>query len=181
MEILDVGILCSGPSFKRFLETPVKHDGFIGVNQAAEAWACDWWSWGDAAAFDRFEPIGRPAIFTGRGSLQYVRRRERIAEHEWRYYEDCATPCPSDLDWRGYSMTAAMVLAETLGARRIVLYGADWCGTGYFSGSGLNPEVNSAYRWGNEKHHYSRLKGWLASRGVVVERVLAAGFEQAVA
>ena len=62
-------------------------------------------------------------------------------------------------------MTAAMVLAEHLGAFRITLYGCDWVGDRDSSGA-----LQSSYRWQNEKHAFSRVSGWLGDRGIHVGR-----------
>lgn len=106
------------------------------------------------------------------------------------------TDCPLEHGWKSLSMLAAMVLAENLirkasGIRQqaigggdqadaccpvpgasIHLYGCDWAGIEDFDGT-VPPgaEVGrSDYRWKNERAHFERVAGWLASKSIAVER-----------
>lgn len=173
---LDVAILCPGPSLAgRALELR-EHDCLIGVNRAASQMRCDWWVFGDPEAFDGWRPLIRldrslknvawPRIFSSRSALERIKKRDRLAN--WPaplYYEDINTECPSRPDWRQFSVTAALVLAEHLGAFRITLYGCDWVGDRDSCG-----ELQSSYRWQNEQHAFSRVSGSLGDRGIHVGR-----------
>lgn len=173
----DVAILCSGPSFSAFLSRPCKHDLYIGVNRTVEAFVCDWWVFNDHQALSFFSPLRssekRPLrLFCGRATHQRAidRRLVQFADYAWTYFEECDTTCRSDHHWQMFSMTAAMVLADYLGAKRVTIYGCDWKGKNDWGGPPPTPFGRSDYRWNNERHWYGHIAAWLESRGITCER-----------
>ena len=163
---MDVGILCPGPSLSGFLKTPVGHDLIIGVNRAATAYRCDWWVFGDPEAYREFTPIGSPRI----GTL--ARSFEAIGPIEATVIDRLAIECPGEIRWQQFSLTAAMVLAQHLGAARIVVYGADWRGT--LDWDGTAAPVRHKDRWASEAHRYEQVKTWLTRCNIRVVRVIGA-------
>jgi hypothetical protein len=166
---LNIAVLCPGPGLAGFLERAPRHDQYIAVNRAAEAFAADWWCFGDAVAFDKFTPISQPSIFTCRGAWDRIENREALAKHEtWRLWDEIGTTCPPRTGWTRYSLPAALVLAEHLGAARITVYGADWNGDADWDG--LAADNRNDERWTAERRHYGLVKTWLAARGIAVVR-----------
>jgi hypothetical protein len=164
-------ILCTGPSLAHYLEAPVEQPNCsIGVNQAVEARACDWWCFSDPEAFDWFNPLGHPRIFTSRACLDIITRRADIPRFDWTFHADIGTEAHSDWAWPNYSLTCALVLAEHLGARTVEIYGCDWSGDRYFDGQPARRTHDMRYRWKNEQHKYGMVTDWMARKGIEVKR-----------
>lgn len=190
-------ILCPGPSLSGFLAEPRERDGstvVIGVNRAAEAFACDWWTAADHESIGGMNPVGSPRLCTPQQAIvlahgkwpDSARVQRLIHPSNVRSFERLGqeTDCPLKNGWKTLSMLAALVLAENLmqkGAEgsdlRIDIYGADWAGTLDWDGyAGPGVEVGrSAYRWKNERTHYDRMEAWLKAKGVIVTRHTAEG------
>lgn len=176
-------VLCPGPSlaltFLRHLPEVVASYGvFVGVNRAVEAFPCDWWVFNDVQAFGFIRPQRRPNIFTLAPTRRCIENdeRHRVAAVGFQWFDDreCNSDCPTDLHWRQYSMTMALVLCEKFNAGHIDIFGCDWSGSHDWDGPDQSPISGgrSDYRWQNEMHHFSVLEGWLRKRGVSVQRVL---------
>jgi hypothetical protein len=169
---MEVGILCPGPSLNRWLAAPVIHDLMIAVNGAATAVECDWWVGVDANPYRWWTPKGNPKRLTSWTAHRMLEQEGKLGNASWTLCENLPTDCKRDPPWTNYSMTAAMVLADHLGADRIVIHGCDWKGAEYFDGPGPGlPADFSDYRWKNEQWIYGHVEGWLRNHGVEVERV----------
>ena len=169
---MDVAILCPGPSFTEFLRDPVDHDLYLGVNRAAEAFACDWWVFNDVEAFTLWSPKRTPRIFTSHESWSRIIQtapRQRVDEFLWLCHPQINTTCRVDTNWSQFTMCSAMVLAEHLGATVVNIYGCDWDGTLDFTGS--PGTVRHSDRWRNEQHVHGHVAHWLCTRGVIPARI----------
>jgi hypothetical protein len=172
-------ILCSGSSFLRFMAAPPVHDVYIGVNRTVEAYPCDWWVFTDSEAFVWYRPMNglTPKLFTsGRmydriaeiGGPEAAARRDRYGRV---LHAEINTACPSDKNWTGFSMLAAIVLTDWLNIRNVMIYGCDWMGQEDWDGT--KPPGHYArtpYRWQNEVNWYGHVVQWIAGRGSVVRR-----------
>jgi hypothetical protein len=170
-----IAILCPGPSLAGFLAHPPLHDAYIGVNRAATAWVCSWWAFADHESFNLFTPLGRPTIFTADQAARLAAREypDRWAHATVLRESDIGTRCPSDPGWKHYSMHIALVLAQHLGAREIVAYGADMEGVTDWDGAVRG--ARTPYRWANERHKLDHIVAWLASEGVEFRREVGLG------
>lgn len=165
-------VLCPGPSLRGFLAQPAEADTYIGVNHAAEAFACHYWAVSDAEALEAYRPVGHPHVFTGRQAWERNTEtlKNRNIETTALLHEECRTACPSDREWKKFTLTAALILAEVIGSASIRIYGCDHQGDEYFK-PGRHPHAEHyAGRWTAEKAVYSRVLGWLKDRHVRVER-----------
>jgi len=161
-----IAILCPGPSLAAFLERPPMHDAYIGVNRAVEAWPCSYWAFADHETFGMFTPLGHPTIGTTDQAAMLAARKW---PDRWQHFaciceRDMNTRCPTDPGWRHYSMHVGLVLAQHLGARQIIAYGADL--EGACDWDGTRREARNKYRWDNEKHKLGHIEAWLAGEGV---------------
>lgn len=173
-----IAILCPGPSLAGFLACPPTHEAYIAVNRAVEAWPCTWWAFADHETFGMFQPLGQPTICTtDQAAILAGRKFPDRWQHVacLRVESDIQTRCPADPGWRHYSMHIAMVLAQHLGAREIVAYGADLAGRTDWDGASRHNREH--YRWMNERHKLDHLVAWLASEGVAFRRVGLKGEE----
>ena len=177
---MTIAVLCPGPSLRGFLAQPAAADCFIGVNHAAEDWPCHYWAVNDAEAMVAYNPMARavkgggrelPTAFTSQQA--FVRQKDSLTKKGCPaalLHESIPTHCPSDRQWNRFTMTAALVLAEYIGAAVIRLYGCDQQGGDYFK-PGIYPTAEvCAGRWASEKAVYSRVLGWLKDKKVHVER-----------
>lgn len=67
-------------------------------------------------------------------------------------------------------MMLAVLLAFSLGATTIDVYGADWTGTRDYDGVEAG-ENRTPDRWDAERHDWDILTAWLNERGVIARRV----------
>ena len=171
-----VGIVCPGPSLAYWLgnRPPESHDLWIGVNVAARSWACHWWVCADAKPVRDGKAVGEPQLFTQRQTAtRFLHLKPDV--DGCHTFEASLTEIPVETGWRRTSMTAAMILAETLIGRtrpaEIRIYGCDWAkGAKYFNGEtdilGASP-----YRFEGEKHTYGQIARWLAARNIELTRM----------
>ena len=176
---MNLAILSCGPSLQPFLDHPVQHDSYMGVNRAAGAWACDTWVALDSWAFTETEPIGSPIIYT---SDEY-NRTDYNAPARCRVIKDAETfagisavcglgPTP----WRRWSAVYALVVgALVLKATTLTLYGYDmtghlfWDGVYIYRRSFRPPPVTlEDVRWKHERSYFEQVVTWLRGRGVEV-------------
>ncbi|MFI4862426.1 MAG: hypothetical protein ACIAXF_17305, partial [Phycisphaerales bacterium JB063] len=61
---MKIALLSAGPSLRQTFNPDAKFDLRVGVNRAAGAFHCDWWSCGDGQTFLEHEPVGFPVLFT---------------------------------------------------------------------------------------------------------------------
>ena len=163
-------VLCPGPSLRGFLARPAEADTFIAVNHAVEDFACHYWAVSDAEAIMAYKPVGTPHVFTSVVALSRMADFCKLAGHTVLTHEACRTACPSDREWRKFTMTAALILAEIIGSTQIRIYGCDQQGGDYFKPGHHPTAEHFASRWSSEKAVYSRVVGWLKERRVCVER-----------
>lgn len=177
---MKVAILCPGPSLNRFLSAGVREEGcvYIGVNRAVQSWPCEYWSFGDLAAFQNVRPMPlddnrKIVLFTAGAHLKVLCGEERNwLEYEPLSYETVTAQMLVDIPYRNYSVLAALILADWLlrghPDKRVRVYGADMSGMAYYDGSPCGGDED--FRWPNERHHYTQMAAYLMGRGVVVER-----------
>lgn len=76
--------------------------------------------------------------------------------------------------WRGFSLFAAIALAELNGAKEINVYGADWSGAGYCNRGHENTRTRHIpVRWEEEKEIFNHIRSRLAERGIMLRRYIA--------
>jgi hypothetical protein len=178
---MNLAILSPGPSLQRFVDNPVEHDGYIGVNRAVEAHRCHWWVGVDPHAFYDAKPIGKPVIFTSDNTDAkepipegYIVVRDKEA---FSGIKDLCTL--GSTPWRRWSgVYALMIGALVLKAKRLTLYGYDmtghlfWDGTWVYTRSFVPPPPTMEdVRWQHERKYFNSVREWLIRRGVEVERV----------
>lgn len=157
-------IICPGPSLARFipaltyLRAASRHT-FIAVNRAADAIDHDWLAAGDRNAFGRDETgklfittIARVGVVTFADTCRWIRSCgdpdvQRFAHLELRQWEDLQ-PRPADFQW---SVQAALLLAQQLGAVQAHLYGCDQVGTQDWDGTPQSGRGDQ--RWSREREH----------------------------
>lgn len=149
---MTAAILCPGPSLANLQALP-PCDVSIAVNRAALRFACDWW-----AALDH--PLFRAIDAQVMGSPLLLTRREDRKRHSTRAGIDTETleawlpHMPTR--WGLFSMTAAMVLAASLGAKRIDIYGCDWAiGAADFDGHQFETNRRQEDRFALEREVYA--------------------------
>lgn len=165
-----VALLSSGPSLNHF-DPSVSYDMRIGVNQAACAHACDWWSAGDEQTIFRHlleGPLvkGDPSICTMTPASDRIRDRcpdRQFRIIRWEQLRDAQNP---PQQWDTWSCTAALVLAVHLGATCIDVHGVDMSGPSDFTGASYSRF--HANRWKRERPVWETLVSWARGRGVRV-------------
>lgn len=164
---MTAALLCPGPSLAQTFD-----DDFagprVGVNRAATAFRCDVWAALDyPLTRDNHEAvIGTPKWFTRRQTAADIGQRVRF--RDVLIAEDLVCPVHH---WDRFTATCALVLLAGMGASEVKVYGADWKpGALDWDGAG-NGEDRTADRFGIEKEIWARLLGWMAGRGISVERV----------
>ncbi len=174
-----VAVLCPGPSLKKFLADPVRHDLYIGVNRAAEAWPCDWWAFADEWPFrlGKMTPQGYPHIFTNRCVWERFSKEdpERTRRFSWFFYKEIKTSYMKPVRWMNYSSASAMILTEHLLAKDVTVYGADLAGAEDWDGPAPNISNRADARWRDEKNLYEYIAHWMKGNGVPFSRVCFEG------
>jgi len=178
-----IGILCSGPSVRGFLEQPVAYASLIGVNRMAAVYPCNWWACRDRGTFIGYVPVGMPKIFTSDDTWQWLGEEltdrvllKRAECYAWTTWAMVKTPCPALPQWKQGGFMNALILADWLGARDIKIHGADWAGSDDFDGSPPIGGTRPHYRWPGERDKFAAVASWLTQeRGITIERV---GFER---
>lgn len=145
-----VALLSCGPSLADYPGP----DGFglvIGVNKAATAHRCHWWSVGDEACYWRYQPVvkGLPLTWTAKDTA------ERIGQHTGlftgrTYQRD------ERVQWTLFSATAALWLACSLGTE-VVCYGCDMAGELNWDGTAEVGAVRTPSRWERERAAWDNL------------------------
>ena len=175
-----IALLSMGPSLHTFNETRRVFDLVIGVNGAAAAYQCDWWSAGDYQTIHGFTPtaninspvvIGRPHIFTIANSKDWLieNRKDLCTDGRqivtWTDLHELYGPPP---EFDNHSGPASLVLAKHLGASKVHTYGVDMAGDKYVNGT-TNCNCNEE-RWAKERHEWDVLVRWLKLFGITVQR-----------
>lgn len=183
---MNLAILSCGPSLQAFLDEPVKHDEYMGVNRAVGAYPCDYWVGLDPRVFTETVPMTLtcecfPFIFTS----DNVDARHPLPMSGWACRDSQLFAKVKGLDtlgstpWRRWSgVYALMVGALVLGAKRLTLYGYDMAGFQFWDGKPVyrrachpSPQTIDDTRWREEQHCFDSVVEWLIRRGVEVERV----------
>jgi len=146
-------------------------DVTIAVNRAALRFSCDWWAALDYPTFARCsaEVQGSPALFTAGAVLARLKRCGSPWAERFGYTADRLT-C-SVRDWTAYTATAALVLAEDLGAVNVDVYGADWTDAPDYDGHRTDDYNRGENRWARERGIWDGVCEWMRGRGVSVERL----------
>lgn len=162
-----VDVLCPGPSL-------ATHDTFdgdvrIGVNRAVHHATCDWWVFCDWQMFRDYRPGYMPGLFMLKLAKQDLEKKGHdLSGYTIRLFDDHKEHCPSRLGWTMYSMTAAMVFAESLGATNIRLFGVDMTDEPDWDGRTDDRNRRSDERWREEGKILTDVTAWLNERGVEV-------------
>jgi hypothetical protein len=169
-----------GPSLHSFNETRRVFDLVIGVNGAAAAYQCDWWSAGDYQTIHGFTPteninspvvIGKPNIYTIANSRDWLfdNRKDLCSDGRqilaWTDLIPLYSPPP---EFDNHSGPSALVLAKHLGSTAIHTFGVDMTGDKYVDGS-TNHRCNEE-RWAVERHEWAVLVDWLRQFNITVQR-----------
>ena len=166
-------ILCPGPSLAEALRRPLReeYETVVGVNRAAEAFACDDWVALDVRTFGMTAPMGRPTIVT---SLPHFRAmcREWPGAREYPHL-DPRDVVPQSLrrEWATKGLLTAVAVAWARGADVIDCFGLDWEGEADFDGRTFAGQKRTVERWQREAEQFARLAADLARRGAAVTRV----------
>lgn len=158
-------VLCPGESL-RLMDRLPQCDMSIGVNRAALAFRVDWFAASDYPMIrNHIESLpGTPSLLTLRQTE--IDLRNRLS----RFPRVCiaeSLPCPLK---HPKTMMLAVLLAFSLGATTIDVYGADWTGTRDYDGVEAG-ENRTPDRWDAERHDWDILTAWLNERGVIARRV----------
>lgn len=98
--------------------------------------------------------------------------QSKVHAYRWQFIEHLRSACPTSIAWQRYTMTVAIVLAETLGADVITLYGCEWQGTRDWDGAtNLRNEGRDAHRWRAEEDATRLIAQWMIDDGVSLRRV----------
>jgi hypothetical protein len=178
---MNLAILSCGPSLKPFLDKPVKHDAYMGVNRSAGAYPCDYWVGLDRRAFATTVPMGQPIIYTpSHPNPPYptpvgceVVQLDRVFDNSPETTSLGDTPW-----WRRSGIYALVVAGLILKAKRLVLYGYDmsgrlfWDGLPWYYRRILPPsKTMDEVRWDEERSWLDDVVAWLRGRGTEVRRV----------
>lgn len=179
---MNLAILSSGPSLQAFLDNPVRHDAYIGVNRAAGAWLCDRWVALDARAFNETDPIGSPVIHTKNAyeSEQFPPpARCRVLRDDETFAGFKGLGTLGSVPWRRWSGVYALVVGGVaMQAKRITLYGYDMAGHLYWDDVAVYrrsfvppPKTLNHVRWRHERTYFDQVVEWLKGRQVEVVKV----------
>lgn len=162
-----VAILAPGPGLERY-----KDDGYglrIGVNRAVTRFACDWWAALDYQTIGEVTPCGWPMVFTTAESVAALARRG-VTLDGYLTFEELVTDISRDTRWPMYSATAAIALAQSLGASSIDVWGAPMIGESDFDGTTGLRNNRSRERWALERRIVACLFHWLRKHRIEIKR-----------
>lgn len=163
---LTVALLCPGPSLPTY-PGRAGIDSVIAVNRAAEAYAADYWVFGDAALATITTPLGRPIIVCDRGTLGRLRHTP-LGGHAYIDRESAGPIAGHPIRWRHFSSTSALVLAFGIGATTIHCWGVDRVGVEDWDGVVPPQACRTEARWQREATIWSQLVDLLDAAGVHV-------------
>lgn len=145
-----VALLSCGPSLEKY-PGPEGFGVVIGVNKAATAHRCHWWSVGDAECYWRYQAMvkGCPLVWTPPDTA------ERIGRESWKFtghtYERSER-----VPWTLFSATAALWLACSIG-NEVICYGCDMSGELNWDGTAEAGAVRTPDRWDRERAAWGQL------------------------
>jgi hypothetical protein len=164
---MKASLLCPGPSLgtytaDAFDEYPLR----IGVNRAVTRFACHWWAALDAPVVHKHgaEAVGKPRVFT------LASRASELVGWQVATLESLERYCPAITRWGSFTAPAALVLAGSLGATQIDVFGADWTNQPDFDGHNDPDAYRDENRWGRERVLWSKVCEFLLAAGVSVVR-----------
>jgi hypothetical protein len=193
-----VAILSCGESLGLYPSVMHTADVVIGVNSAVEAYTCDIWCASDHNVFCDYTP--HPPFPWGVFTSGPIKRtfkemhpetdelvtREipednfvgltkarwwNKGDYEFNGFSGFAESSP-DI-WKRFTIGSALMLAYMLGSTEIVTFGCDMRGETDWKGEpGRRPSDRDADRWKLEREMWDLIVGWLAERGVEVERIV---------
>jgi hypothetical protein len=160
---MNVALLCPGPSLANLTEAP-KADVTIGVNRAACRFPCQWWAATDYPLIRDWQHavLGDPRLLTKRQTWIDLRHRLKFSDVLLLDSLECLVK-----GWDVKTATASLVLAGTLGATRIDVYGADWTDAPDFDGTTVVGTDRGAQRWDEERATWNAV---IAHLGIPVKR-----------
>ena len=178
---MEAAIYCPGPSLDWALAQPRRDSRLtIAVNRAAERVVADYWAMLDPVTW---EITGRlassPAVVCAPSCWRELVARQPEAEAlGWAFPDAKLAESLAPLArWRTKSMTVAMVLAATLGAKRIDLWGVDLEGEADFDGRSYGCQRRDPARWTAERSLLNQVARNLADHAVPVRRITPGGIE----
>lgn len=163
-------ILAPGPSLARCPRPSA--EVVIGVNRAAAFIGCSIWAALDSPLIQHHgrEVVGSPTLFTRRASFDSLARHGDPWGSAYRpvcYAEDLACSVPR---WDLYTLTASLVLAQSLGAASVEVYGCDWTDAPDWDNARTVDQNRGEARWELERSIYAEVTAWLESRGCEVAK-----------
>jgi hypothetical protein len=179
-----VAIVSAGPSLAGGPALPLRdYDAVIGVKFAAGLYPCSHWAAIDAPVIRETRPLAAPEVlFTRRDQWARACRLEPDLAARYgaavRFVEDVEFPRFIARKWRLYTSGAAVVLAWSLGAREVDVFGHDMAGTGDCRGVEGDGDVlrkggRTDARWAQERAIWALLTDRLAEDGIPLRRVAA--------
>ena len=195
-----VALLCPGPSLGIYQNVMNGYATVIGVNQAVEAYSCDWWVFKDHNVFSDFGKgrkygLVHPPKPTGIVTLGKIRHSFK----EMDPVTEELTTLENDPDmvawaktvrlrnigdwefngfkshdmWKRFTVGSALMFAYQIGAEDIDCYGCDMAGTeDYRRREGRRPTDRDENRWKLETEMWDLIVGWLEERGITVKRIV---------
>ena len=151
-------LLSCGPSLIEYV--PNGHDVVIGVNDAVDRFACDWCVGLDLHLYTYISPV--------RDDMLYLTQSDARRVHGFRGM-DIGQLRLEGVErhlWAGYSSTAALVLAKTLRATEVDVYGVDMVGA--FDHRGVKAEWRNPERWDRERAKWEVARAGVEALGVEV-------------
>lgn len=163
-------LLSCGPSLAAY-QPDDRHAWVIGVNRAATAHRCDWWSAMDAPLIveHRAWLIGDPLLWTLTETRQTVERKGisldglDYCRANNRYGGDIKV-------WGHYSATAALWLARHIGVTHLDVWGVDMAGEDDWDGYRWKYASRKPARWERERELWDQTVAALKADGIEVAR-----------
>lgn len=171
-------VLCPGPSLPRFAEVQDQYETRIGINRAVMAFSCQWWVFADHAIYTDTRPPGlltcfAPTTFVSQDVLDALGKRGLIGGgYEWVNWKSRYDFVSVQTGWRTFSVTAALVLAGSLGFKQIDCFGCDQTNAPDWDGGKPRGMYRTTQRWDDERRVWDRTTAELMDRhGVTVRRM----------
>lgn len=151
-----IALLGCGPSLANY-PGPDDFGMVIGVNRAATAYRCNWWSVGDAETYWRYQPTlkGLPLTWTHQNTAERIGRHAGLFTGKSYGRDERKT-------WTLYSATAGLWLAGALGTQ-VICYGCDMAGELNWDGSAEPTADRTPARWERERAAWNGLLATLTA------------------
>lgn len=165
-------LLSCGPSLTRYLPNPNVYLWVVGVNRAATAHRCDWWSAMDSPFIREHadKVVGDPLLWTLTETRQSLSRKGLA--FDGLDYCRANNKFGGDIKtWGHYSAIAALWLAgHVMGMKHIDVFGVDMAGENDWDGVKWKYARRPASRWEREAELWQATVEALKDEGVEVHR-----------